>query len=108
MMSGNGSSSALLEHEHLTRTSTHGREFMRQISRHTALGIMALVAGIAVVGGDAAWRAARAQAITDIDDIDAIDAHVIATNIPGASAIAQVGTFLNVPPPGACANPIPS
>jgi hypothetical protein len=29
-------------------------------------------------------------------------------NIPGASALAQIGTFLNVPPPGACANPIPS
>src|SRR5260370_7749136 len=25
-----------------------------------------------------------------------------------ASAISQVGTFLNVPPPGACSNPIPS
>jgi len=33
---------------------------------------------------------------------------VVAINIPGASAIAQVGTFLNVPPPQACANPIPS
>ena len=29
-------------------------------------------------------------------------------NIPGASAVAQIGTFLNVPPLGACANPIPS
>jgi hypothetical protein len=78
---------------------------MRQISRHTALGIMALAAGIAVVDGDAAWRAARAQAIPGID------ARVVAMNIPGASAISQVGTFLNVPPPhppGACANPIPS
>jgi hypothetical protein len=79
---------------------------MRQISRHTALGIMALAAGIAVVDGDAAWRAAWAQRITDIDSIDAIDAHVIATNIPGASAISQVGTFLN--DPNACARPIPT
>jgi hypothetical protein len=41
-------------------------------------------------------------------EIPNIDARVVAVNIPGASALAQVGTFLNVPPPGACANPIPS
>jgi hypothetical protein len=75
---------------------------MKRISRHTALGIMALTSGIAVLGGDAGWRAARAQAIAGLD------ARVIALDIPGASAISQVGTFLNVPPPGACANPIPS
>jgi hypothetical protein len=75
---------------------------MRQISKHTALGIMALAAGIAVVDGDAAWRAARAQAVTSID------ARVIAENIPGASAISQVGTFLNNPVPPACAHPIPT
>ena len=57
-------------------------------------GIMALAAGIAVVDGDAAWQAARAEAIAGIN------ARVIATNIPGASAIAQVGMFLNVPPTG--------
>jgi hypothetical protein len=61
-------------------------------------GIVALAAGIAVMDGDAA----RSQAISQIN------ARVIATGIPGASAIAQIGTFLNVPPPGACANPIPS
>ena len=66
-------------------------------------GIMALAAGIAVVDGDAAWQAARAQAIT------AINARVIATNIPGASAISQVGTFLNNPAPALhCAHPIPT
>jgi hypothetical protein len=75
---------------------------MRQISRHAALSIMTLAAGIAVVDGDATWRAARAQELTDID------ARVVAINIPGVSAISQVGTFLNVPPPGACANPIPT
>jgi hypothetical protein len=75
---------------------------MRQISRHAALSIMTLAAGIAVVDGDATWRAARAQELTDID------AGVVAINIPGASAVSQVGTFLNVPPPGACANPIPT
>jgi hypothetical protein len=75
---------------------------MRQITRQTALCIMALAAGIAFVDGDATWRAARAQEVTDID------ARVVAINIPGASAISQVGKFLNVPPPGACANPIPT
>jgi|SRR5262249_3650806 len=74
---------------------------MRQMSRRVAVSIVALIAGTAVVSGDL-WRGVRAQAIIDVD------AHVIATNIPGASAISQVGTFLNVPPPGACANPIPS
>ncbi len=56
---------------------------------------------MAVVDGDAIWQAARAQAIADID------ARVIAVNIPGASAISQVGTFLNNPVPPACAHPIP-
>jgi hypothetical protein len=65
-------------------------------------GIMALAAGITIADGDASWQAARARGITDIS------ARVVAVNIPGASAISQVGTFLNVPPPGACANPIPS
>jgi hypothetical protein len=50
---------------------------------------MALAAGIAVVHSDAAWQAARAQAITSIK------ARVVAVNIPGASAISQVGPFLN-------------
>jgi hypothetical protein len=64
-------------------------------------GVMVLTAVTAVVGGDAVWQAARAQAVTSID------ARVIAENIPGASAISQVGTFLNNPPP-ACARPIPT
>ncbi len=42
------------------------------------------------------------------DEVPNVDARVVAVNIPGASALAQIGTFLNVPPPGACANPIPS
>jgi hypothetical protein len=63
---------------------------------------MALAAGITVAEGDAVWQAARAQAITNIK------ARVIATNIPGASAISQVGTFLNNPVPPACAHPIPT
>jgi hypothetical protein len=50
---------------------------------------MALAAAIAIVGSGAAWQAARAQSVPTIN------ARVVATNIPGASAIAQVGTFLN-------------
>jgi hypothetical protein len=62
----------------------------------------------AVVGGDAAWQVAQAQAVTNIN------ATVIAVNIPGASAISQVGTFLGptapVPPsfPFSCTLPLPS
>jgi len=63
---------------------------------------MALAAGIVVVDGDAAWQAARAEPIPDIK------ARVIAWDIPGASAIAQVGMFLNNPVPPACAHPIPT
>jgi hypothetical protein len=68
-----------------------------------SLGVMALAGGIAVVDGDAAWQAARAQPIPHLD------ARVIATNIPGASAIAQVGTFLSGPPTpfGQCTLPHP-
>jgi hypothetical protein len=58
----------------------------------TLPSIMALAAGIAVVGGDATGQAARAEPIPHLK------ARVIAVNIPSASAISQVGTFLNVPP----------
>jgi len=74
---------------------------MGQTSRHTAFGIMAVVAGIAVLEGQIAWPAARAQPIPT-----PLDARVVAINIPSASAIAQVGTFLN--DPTACARPIPT
>src|SRR5215469_9148462 len=70
--------------------------------RRIALGISTLAAGIAVFDGEGAWQAARAQATADIG------ARVIAVNIPGASAISQVGTFLNNPVPPACAHPIPT
>ena len=65
-------------------------------------GTIVLVGGIAVIFGNAAVQTAQAQVVSDID------ARVIAVNIPGASAISQVGTFLNVPPPKSCANPIPT
>jgi hypothetical protein len=66
-------------------------------------GIMALAAGIVVVDGDAAWQTARAEPITGIN------ARAIAVDIPGASAIAQVGTFLPGPPfqLGQCTLPHP-
>src|SRR5262245_12385530 len=72
--------------------------------RRTVLGILTLAAGIAVCGGGAT-RAA--------ETIAQVDARVIAINIPGASAIAQVGTFLGptapVPPsfPFSCTLPSP-
>jgi hypothetical protein len=76
---------------------------MRDVSRHILIGTTALVAGFAVVNGDAGWRAAWAQAVSNID------ARVVAINIPGASAIAQVGAFLNsTDNPGACSYPIPT
>src|SRR5262245_36403150 len=66
-------------------------------------GIVALVVGIAVVDRDAAWHAARAQSITHVN------ARVIAVNIPGASAVSQVGTFIPGPPTpfGQCTLPHP-
>src|ERR1700722_7381771 len=51
---------------------------------------------------NAPWQAAREHPITNVN------ARVIAIDIPGASAISQVGTFLNNPVPPACAHPIPT
>jgi len=42
----------------------------------------------------------------EADEIFSLDARVVAQDIPGASALAQVGTFLNVPPPGSCARAV--
>ena len=63
-------------------------------TRRTVLCIPALAAATAVFVGEAT-QATWAQAITQVN------ARVIAVNIPGASAIAQVGTFLGpeTPPP---------
>jgi hypothetical protein len=76
---------------------------MSQIGRTTVLGTMIVATGIAVLASETAWRDARAAAIAGID------ARVVATNIPGASAISQVGTFLSggTLMPGNCANPSP-
>jgi hypothetical protein len=74
----------------------------RKIVGQAMLALLVLAGGVVVVSGVGSPKAAQAQAI------HLIDASVVAVNIPGASAVAQIGTFLNVPPPGACANPIPS
>jgi len=72
---------------------------MRQIRRTIALGI--LIA--ATLASESKWGEARAQALAGIN------ARVVATNITGASAIAQVGTFVSGGTliPGNCANPSP-
>src|SRR6516164_2408349 len=72
------------------------------MTRASILSIFSLAAGIAVFDADAARHPAWAQAIP------LLDARVIALNIPGASAISQVDTFLNNPVPPACAHPIPT
>src|SRR5262245_9350668 len=87
-------------------TSRHRSNLMTQI-RRTVLGILTLAAGIAAGGGGATRAAWAAQAIAQVE------ARVIAINIPGASAIAQVGTFIlgptiPVPTPfGPCLLPSP-
>src|SRR5277367_4502337 len=75
---------------------------MSRSSRRVVLPILAVATGMALFSGGTAERPAWAEALPGIDT------RLVAVNIPGASAISQVGTFLNVPPPGACANPIPS
>jgi hypothetical protein len=77
---------------------------MRQIGRTTALGLMYVATGVAVLASEAVRQEALAQAVTDIN------ASVVAINIPAASAIAQIGNFINgggMLQPGGCANPSP-
>jgi hypothetical protein len=61
--------------------------------------MLALVTGIAVIDGKAAWA----------QGIPRLEARVIAINIPGASAVSQVGTFISGPPTpfGQCTLPHP-
>ena len=66
-------------------------------SRCTVLGVVALVAVIGIVKGETAALAQK---------IPALEARVVATNIPGASALSPVGTFLNSQ--AACARPMPT
>jgi hypothetical protein len=76
---------------------------MRRIGRTAVLGIIVVATGIALLASETAWRDARAA------EIAGIDARVVAANIPGASAISQVGTFLSggTLMPGGCTNPSP-
>src|SRR5256885_13804821 len=78
---------------------------MRQINRTTALGLIFVATGVAVIASEAVWQEAQARAVLDIN------ARVVATNIPGASAIAQIGQFVPVNGgnlvPGNCPNPSP-
>src|SRR5271166_4028433 len=74
---------------------------MKRIIRTIALGLLVVTA----LAGKSGWREARAQ------PVPGVNARVVATNIPGASVIAQVGAFV----PGGtltsgnqtCANPSP-
>ena len=61
----------------------------------------AVVAGLAALACSATERSADAQ------EIGSLEARIVAVDIPGASAISQVGTFLNAVDMGACAAPIP-
>jgi hypothetical protein len=79
---------------------THMRSVAPKISRRAALSMLAF-AGAGVVLDKALIRRGLAA-----DSVRALPARIIAVNIPGASAIAQIGTFLNNPQ--ACARPIPT
>jgi hypothetical protein len=77
---------------------------MRQIGRTTALGLMFVATGVAVIASEAVRQEARAQAVVDIK------ARIVAINIPGASAIAQIGPFVKggtLSPGNNCTNPSP-
>src|SRR6266568_5221626 len=65
-----------------------GGTSMRPITRRTVLGMMTSAVGLAALHQVGGRRTVRA------DTVPGIDARVVAMNIPGASAIAQVGTFL--------------
>src|SRR5271169_4525177 len=78
------------------------RQSMSRSSRRVVLPILAVGAGMALFSGGTAGWSAWAQAVRGID------ARLVAINIPGASAISQVGTFLNSSE-GACGgSPIPT
>src|SRR5262249_39999596 len=70
---------------------------MRQSSlRVVVVSVLAIGIGMALVSGSTAAG----------ESIKSLHARVVAINIPGASAIAQIGDFLN--DPTACARPIPT
>src|SRR5262245_20552007 len=72
---------------------------MRPINRRTFMSMMTSAAGTA------ALPQVRGRHTLWAETVPGIDARVVARNIPGASAIAQVGTFLTGSP---CGSPIPT
>jgi hypothetical protein len=70
------------------------------ISRRAALRAVVSAGGFALSEGAVPGHGLAAHAV------GSVDARVIAVNIPGASSVARVGTFLN--DPAACARPIPA
>ena len=62
----------------------------------------AVAAGLAALACSATGRSADAQ------ETSTVEARIVAVDIPGASAISQVGTFLNAVNMAACAAPIPN
>src|SRR5262249_28385530 len=61
----------------------------------------AVATGLVALACSAIGRSADSQ------EISTVEARMVAVDIPGASAISQVGTFLNAINMGACAAPIP-
>src|SRR5215831_16985283 len=61
---------------------------MTPMTRRTALGMMASAVGMATLNHVGARRPVWAAAVPGLDG------RVVAINIPGASAVAPVGTFL--------------
>src|SRR5438067_8747567 len=84
-----------------SRTETESRHLLGpaagRVGRRMALRMLASAAGAAMLNGGLTRRALSK------DKIPAVDTRLIAINIPGASAIAQIGTFLAN---GRCAHPI--
>jgi hypothetical protein len=72
---------------------------MKQSRRCVAVSVLAIVAGMTLVGGSA----------TAGEAIQSLNARVVAVNIPGASAVAQVGEFVKGGDLGDknCPNPMP-
>src|SRR5689334_10712756 len=79
-------------------------DFLRstKAGRNGTATVLVLAAGTLALGAFGALRTAGAEPVSPLA------AQVVAIGIPGASALAQIGTFLDVPPPESCANPIPS
>jgi hypothetical protein len=70
---------------------------MKKSSRYVVASVLAAAAGLTPVSGSTAGKQA----------IQSLNARVVAINIPGASAIAQIGMFLTDTLIGGCPNPSP-